>query len=328
MTLSTKILIFISAIAAVCLSVFIIYKQIEVSDRQKAIETEVVKQKELADSITRSLNEYATRKDIEQFAKESNISLKTIQSDMDKLHADIKSINVVTIVSKGVQGTGIGSTGTGPLNPNPPTLPVNCPNIDPYAYFKARQDLILTEPFGNKLVPIGQVGFSGWNKGPWTIDIRPRTYNVTSVVGVDENQRQYYYNKFTISVDGKNYDLKIDKAETKQEYPETKFSWFNPRLFMGIDGGLNLSKMSGELAPNLTIGVLSYGRYKSQPDFSFMQVGIGYGTYTNKVQLVINPAAYNVGKHIPLMNNLYVGPSLYFGTNGEVTFMGGVKVAL
>lgn len=330
-----KILISITAIIAICLASLIIYKQFEISNRQKAIEESVVKQKELSNNIMRSMSEYATKEDMVKFANDSKISLKDIQKDMDKLQADVKAINTIIVSSSGYKKEGVGSTGTGPKNPNPqpnpPTCngePVNCPNTDVYGYMQARQDLDLNEPFGNTMVPIGKVGFSAWNSGPWTIDIRHRTYRVTSVVGVDENQRQYFYNKFTINVDGKDYDLRISSATTKQEYPEAKFSWWNPRLFLGVEGGLNLSQIKGEFSPNLSVGFMSYGRYKIQPDFSFLQLGLGYGIISDRIQFSVTPFTYNIGKHIPLMNNMYLGPSLYFGTNGNTAIMGGIKVAL
>lgn len=335
MTLSTKILIAISAIFAICLSTIIIYKQIEISDRQKAIEAEIVKQKELAGNITRSMNEYATKKDIESYILNSNLNLKAIQDDMKLLSAEISAVNDYTIDSIGYHKTNISSTHTGETNPDPkiPTVECNgqqipCPNTDSFGYLTDQQMLKLYEPFVNVNVPIGEVGFSAWQQKPWEVKILPRTYHMTSVVGTDENQRQYFYNKVSVSVEGRTYDVKISSATTKQEYPEASFNWWNPRLFMGIDGGLNLSQMSGEASPNIDVGFMSYGRFKNQPDFSFLQLGLGFGIDNKKIQFAVTPFTYNVGKHIPLMNNMYIGPSLYIGSDGDVSIMGGLRTAL
>jgi len=335
MSLSTKILIAIGAIIALCAASLIIYKQYEISDRQQAIETEIVKQKELSDNITRSLNEFATKQDMAKFATDNKIDLDIIQKDMDKLHAEIKSINVITVISGGTKKDGVPSTGVGPANPNPqtPTADCNgetipCPNADPNGYLTARRDLTLSEQFGSSAVPIGTVGFSAWKKEPWFVNVLPRQYKVATVTGIDENQREYVYNRFSIIIDGKSYDLRIDKAETKQEYPSASFQFWNPRLFMGIDGGVNITVLRGEFAPSFDVGIMSYGRYKNQPDFSFLQLGIGYGTVSGKLQGVVTPFAYNVGKHLPLMNNMYLGPSLYLGTNGDISIMGGLRTAL
>ena len=336
MTLSTKIIIAISAIVALCLATFIIYKQNQISQQQEAIEKQVVAQKELTDNLTRSMNQYATKQDVEQFAKDNGINLKAIQDDLKKLQANISSINAVTVVSNGYQGTNIPTDHIGPANPNPTTPTVNCngqqipcPNADSFDYMKKQQNISLNESFGNVKVPIGEVGFSAWQKNPWSVNLLPREYHSDSVVGTDENQRQYFYNKFSVKIDGKSYDIKIDNATTKQEFPQTGFSWWNPRLFLSTDLGYNLSENKGEFTPGINIGLMSYGgKYKSQPDFSILQLGLGWGTVSNRGQVSVTPVSYNVGKHIPLMNNLYVGPAIDLGTNGNISVMIGIRAAL
>ena len=82
MTLSTKILLFLGAFLILGALSFIIYKEIESSKRQEAIETSIVKQKDLIDNITRSMAEYTTKGDLEQFIKDNNINLKAIKDDL------------------------------------------------------------------------------------------------------------------------------------------------------------------------------------------------------------------------------------------------------
>jgi hypothetical protein len=321
MSLFTKILISVGSIIILGALSFIIFKQIEISDRQHSIETQVVKQKELVDNIMRSQSQYATRDDINKFIKENGVNLKAIQEDLDKLHASISAVNVVTVHSSGQQGNNLPSTGTGNTNPNPPS-------DDPYGYQHKTQLLSLVEQFGNMSIPFGEVGFSAWQTQPWSVNIPPREYHVTNVIGTDENQRTYIYNKFSVKVQDKDYDLKITKAETKQEFPTAKWSWFNPRLFVGIDGGVNVNQVKGEFTPSLDVGIMSYGRYKTQPDFSVLQVGAGFGTVSKKPQLIVTPVTYNVGQHLPLMNNMYVGPSVHIGTTGNFSVMAGIRVGL
>ena len=324
MSLSTKILIFLGAILLLTGIGFIIYKQIEISARQKAIETQIVEQKELVNNIMRSQNQYATKDDINQFVKDNNVNLKAIQDDLSKLHAEISAVNVIIAKSNGQTGTNIPSTGTGGNNPDP----IDPGKPDPYGYMKKEQMLSLNENFANIQVPFGQVGFSAWKDKPWSINILPREYKVVNVVGTDENQRTYFYNKFSVKVADKDYDIKITSAETKQEFPEAKWSWFNPRLYAGFDGGVSLTQMKGEFSPNLNVGIMSYGKYKNQPDLSVLQVGLGYGIINQKLQFVITPIGYNIGKHIPLMNNTYIAPSIHIGTNGDISAMAGLRIGL
>jgi hypothetical protein len=329
-TKSSKILLILSIIAllsAICIPIFFIYKQI------KQQESLIIEQKELLDKVTRSMSIYATKKDIENIITDNKINLKNIQDDLDKLHAEIKSINIVTANSNGFVGENIPGN-ISVKNPDPPKVitvdcngkEIPCPNQDPYGYLLNRNDFTLYEPFNQK-VPIGTVGFSAWKKEPWYISISPREYKLINVVGVDENQRQYFYNKFIIKVDNKDYDINITNATTKQEYPTSKFRWFSPRLFFGIDMGYNLVQ-SFEFTPSLNVGIMSLGQYINQPDFSIIQLGIGFGTVSKKAHVSLTPVMYNIGKHIPLMNNLYVGPSVHLNSSNELLIMGGFRVAL
>lgn len=325
MTLSTKILIWLGAVLIVGALGFIVFKQIQISNRQEVIESQIVQQKQLVDGIVRSQAQWTTKDDLEKWVKDNNVNLKAIQDDLDKLHADVAAVNITIASSKGQHGTNL-PTIPGPVNPNP--QPVDPNNPDPFGYLARQQNLNLNEEFSNVKVPIGTVGFSAWQEKPWSIDIKARDYKLATVVGTDENQRMYFYNKFTVSVDNKDYEIPITKATTQQVYPEAKFSWFNPRLYLGVDGAVGLNPVKGEFIPSANVQIMSYGRYKTQPDFSILQVGAGYGVDAKRPQLVVTPVSYNIGKHIPLMNNTYIGPSLSVGTDGNVSVGGGIRVGL
>lgn len=324
MKLSNKILVWIVCSLAVGAFWFIIYKQMENSKRQTSIEQNIILQKQLVDGIVRSQASWATRDDVEKLIKNNGINLKAIENDLGKLNATLTTINVAVATSNRQHSTNVPTISGPTINPNP----VDPTNPDPYGYMQQQQTLKLNETFGDSSLPIGSVGFSAWQKEPWNYDVIAREYYLNTIVGTDENQRQYYYNKFVIKIDGKNYIVPIQSTITQQVYPEAKWSWWNPRLFMGVDSGVNINQMVGEFAPNISIGLMSYGRYKIQPDFSILALGVGYGVASDKLQLVITPFTYNVGKHIPLMNNMYLGPSVNIGTNEDISFMIGIRVGL
>lgn len=323
MTWYSKLLIFVFAALVLVAGTFIIYKQIEISARQEAIENQVVAQKELADNILRSMSKYASKDDLEKFAKDGNINLEAINKDLDSLNANIIAINQTLTSSRAQVVTGGGSSHTTP-NPNP----VDPKNPDPYGYSKNRQVIEISEQFDNAKVPFGQVGFSAWQEKPWDYTIAARQYKVSTVIATDENQRHYVYNKFAVNVNGKDYDIKITQAQTLEQYPEAKFKWWNPRLFLGMSGGVNVSAVRGEAVPSLSLGVMSYGKFNSQPDISLLHLGVGYGMDTKRPTFLVTPVSYNVGKHIPLMNNLYVGPSVGINTSGDISVLGTLNVGL
>lgn len=326
MTLSTKILIWLGAIVLIGSIGFIIYKQIEISRRQTAIETNVTAQKELVDSIARSSSSWATRDDVEKVIKNNGLNLKAIQDDLSKLNANISSVNTIVVSSNGQHNSNVSSTGTGSTNSNP--IPVDPTNPDPFGYQSKQQLLSVNEDFNGTAVPVGKVGFSAWQKEPWSVDIDPRTYSIINVIGTDENQKTYIYNKFSVKVQDKSYDVKIASAQTEQIFPEAQMSFWNPRLFIGTDLGININAVKGELTPSLNVGLMSYGKFRSQPDISIIELGVGYGAISDKPQAILTPFTYNIGHHIPLMNNLYVGPSVNLNTKGDISVMGGIRVGL
>lgn len=324
MSLSTKILIWLGAILVIGALGFIVYKQIEISKRQNAIEQNVVAQKQLVDGLVRSQASWATRDDVEKFIKDNHINLRAIQDDLDKLHAEVSAVNIAIATSQGQVVHGGGTTPGPIVNP----APIDPKNPDPYGYMKRQQMLTLNEDFGSIKLPIGEVGFSAWKEKPWDYEIKAREYHAATVVGTDENQRQYFYNKFTVKVDGKEYTLPINTATTQQVYPEAKWSWWNPRFFLGADGAVGLNPVKGDFIPNVNVQIMSYGRYKTQPDWSILQLGAGYAVDSKRPVLQVTPFSYNIGKHIQLMNNTYIGPSVSVGTDANVFVGGSIRVGL
>ena len=327
-----KVLVAIGAILTFGALAFIIYNQVQIKNQQTAIQSQIVAQQQLVDGIVRSQSQYATKADMEKFASDNNINLKAIKDNLDSLSAQVASINVIVASSQGQSAGHIPSSSTGPDNPTPTTPTCKdgtpCPDADPYGYMKKQQNLALNEDFGTIKVPMGTVGFSAWQKEPWNVNIPPREYNVDTVVGTDDHERQYFYNKFTMKVDGKTYDVPIKTATTKQEVPSATWSWWNPRLFAGLDGGMNFSHVSGEFTPHVSLGIMSYGQYKTTPDFSILEVGLGYGVVNKSAEVVITPVAYNIGKNLfsPLANNTYIAPSFQIGTDGSLGAGVGIRV--
>lgn len=324
MSTLNKILIWVGAIVTICLLSFIVYTQIEISNRQLAIETQVVQQKQLIDNIVRSQSSWASKDDINKFITSNGVNVKAIQDDLDKLHAQISTVNAVIVTSNGQRAINIPSTNVGVVNPNP----IDPINPDKFGYLSRQQNLDLNEDFNGTKVPIGNVGFSAWQQAPWNLTIFPREYHVTNIVGVDENQRTYVYNKFSVKIANKSYDVKIAQSQTEQVYPEAKWYLWNPRLFMGVDGGVNLNQVKGEFTPSINVGSISYGKYKIQPDFSVLELGVGYGSVSMTPQVIVTPFTYNIGKHIPLMNNTYIESSLHANVSGEFSIMAGLRIGL
>lgn len=332
----TKILIGVGASIILLLAGYMIYNQEKIKTQQSLIQSSIVAQQTLVDGIVRSQSQYATAADVAKFAADNSLNLQAIQDNLNKLNSQIASVTVSTTNSTGQNISNVPTTNTGPNNPTPPPAIVvscsgghaTCPSTDVFGYEQAQQNLALNEDFATVKVPIGAVGFSAWQKAPWDVQIAPREYDVDTVVGVDENERQTIYNKFVVKVDSKSYEIPIKTATTKQELPAAKFSFWNPRLLVGMNVGVNTAHVKGEFTPSINLGIMSYGQFKTTPTLSILEVGVGVGVVNKTPELVITPVAWNFGKQFfsPLMNNTYLAPSIGINTDGSFTIGAGLRV--
>jgi hypothetical protein len=318
-----KVLLYFIGLAAVCALCLVIYKQNQMITRQNAIEKEIVAQRDLANDIQRSMSEYSTKNDLKVFIADSGLNLKSVEQDLSKLSADVLAANKVVVISNGQNKTDVPSTSSTP--DASPTVVAN--GTDPNKYYENTQSLKLNENFADVAVPVGQVSFDASKQKPWTIEIPQRDYQLTTVLGEDADQRIYAYNQFSIMVDGKKYDVKINDSKIVQQYPDAKFSWWNPRVSFGMSGGLTLNGPAADAAVGLTFSPFSYGRYKKSPDWLFLNVGPDYSLTTKKVGVEITPASYNLHQVLPILNNTYVGPSLSVDTSQNMSILGTLSVS-
>ena len=86
--------------------------------------------------------------------------------------------------------------------------------------------------------------------------------------------------------------------------------------------------MQGSANAGVTLGIMSYGQFKTTPDISLLQVGLVYETGSQKPAAIINPVSFNVGGLMPkgLANNTYLGPSLQVDLTGNVLVGGNVSI--
>lgn len=317
--------IILCAIVGAVIVGFFIYKQQELVARTQEIQKSVVQQKELSDGIMRSMSSYVEKKDFEEFAKQSNINLDAIKQDLDKLNAKPYIITYVQTSTPGTSQKDVPSTDT-QVNPTPASE-------DKYGYLKNIQKLNLNERFpapgnGTSDIPFGDVAFDASKKAPWAVNVYPRNYTNTMVIGKDENGKSYSYVRFAVDVNGKTYPVMVNTAKMVEEYPSAKFRFWDPRLFAGAQGGVNISQVNGELPIGASLGLMSYGQYSGSPDWSFLQFGGGYGVVSKKFMATFTPAAYNIGKHLPFMSNTYVASDVGVNTSGDISVSAGIKVGL
>lgn len=331
-----KIIIFLIAILGMGVLGFILYYQHEQSVQSAAIQQQVIQSQQLLDNISRAQSSFASKQDLQTFAQQNDINLQVVQDNLKTLNATLSSIGQVSANSSGQNSSGVPSSTTTPTgNPEPtPTTTcdgnqVSCTNPDTYHYLANRQELQLNEDFTAPqgaqavTVPFGKVGFTASAANPWDVNISPRSYNLTTTLGTknDGSGQQVAYNQLTINSDGKDYNIPITKNQFLQQVVSPKFSFWSPRLYLGLDAGINTGTLKGDVIPTLNLGIMSYGINTSTPDWNILDVGVGYGMVSRDVQISIMPFSYNVAKTFkPLMQNGYIGPTLNIDpVNGNLT---------
>jgi hypothetical protein len=335
MNLITKIILIIAGVLVISAMGFIIYQQIEMHNMQTAINQSVIAQKQLADQIVRSQSSYVSKDDLNNFAKQNDINLNTINKDLSTLGAVITGINHVSVNSGGTIETNIGSTSTTP-DTHPSTVPIvncngtqiPCTNADPFGYMSNVQHLELNEQFTGATVPVGNVSFDASSKTPWSEDIYPRTYSVNSVLGTTTDGKHVVYNTMQITSNGKTVPINVSTGKFEETYPAPSFSFWNPRLFGTGGASVNLSKIGGSADVGLTLGIMSYGTTKVSPAISVLQLGVGYQTGTQKVSGILNPVSFNISGILPkgIVDNTYIGPSFQMDTSGHI--FGGANISV
>jgi hypothetical protein len=324
------------AAGAVLLALLVINVKscIDSKAQRDAMHQEMVEMKRLSDNIVRSQAKYVSKEDFKKFAKESGIKLDEIRDDLDEKDAQIKALSNVLVASLGRKQSGLGSSGTTPRppgepgDPRIPTIPCNgidveCP--DPFGYLTNSQHLALTEPFPkNQEVPIGSVTFDAWKEKPWSIDIRQRNYHITTVIGQDKRGRHYTYHKFEIGVDGKRYPVEIKDAQLVEEFPEASFSWWNPRVGIGMHGGIAFNTsgsdgvVGGVAVPSLSFSPFSYGQTETKPTWVFGRIGVGADVANKTVSFSLAPAMWNIGTEVEFIQNTYLGPVIGADIDGRI----------
>lgn len=338
MDTKTKIFGISAIILALAIMGFIIKYQYETIKKLEILEKKVDESKDIGNGIIRSQTIFASKDDLEKIIKDNNIDLSAIKDDLKNLGADIKAINTVKITTPGYTGNSIPSDITTPRipetsEPSDITTPSNITTTlnDPYKYQLNTQWINLSEPLGNgQNVPIGKTGFSAWSNKPWSVEILPRKYESVTVLGQDEDGKNYSYSKFTITSNGQTFTAPISDAKLIQEMPSASFK-FNPRLYLTTDVGAIISpKLHAEVMPGIGLSFLSYGKTKAESDWNFLILGLGYTPNQSSGAIFLSPINYNLGKAAfsPLIRNLFVGPSVSIDTTGNFGLYLGIKVGL
>lgn len=123
--------------------------------------------------------------------------------------------------------------------------------------------------------------------------------------------------------EGKKLPLDVQIAEFKQVLKKNKefFVW-NPRINLNADVGFGTG---GEaIGAGLSVSFMGYGKTKRDQTWQFIDLGVS--TNGEDTWFRFSPFKYNLGEHIPLVENTFIAP--FAGVDTEGNFLGGVGISI
>jgi hypothetical protein len=259
---------------------------------------------------TVAANNADIKKLTEQLAAQNSVLLKTIKANNER----VDEIGKVTATLSGkVDWLSKATTYKDPENPKRDleevTVNLNDAEGSPYPVAVVR------------LSPNIQ-GAERWSVEPHKLEVKTDIVETTDDDGNPKRYAEAWVENHWSSL-GKNedgtykkfpIDLTIDNWAKRVE-KEKKF-WYSPRIgFSGIFGT--------DTAVGLDLGIFSYGKTRADSDWQFIAFGAAKASDTEL--MYFTPVKYNIGKLLPLMENLFIGPTVYLDKDSN--YSAGVSIS-
>jgi len=299
------------------------------------LRSEVVEFKKLTDTLVRSSNKWATKDDLKLAVKEllTKEDLKQLEKDMDAIGSRLTAVGSTVGSIKRKVAALEASDRKGPENPNVE----KCDDgrlVDVHGYTKNPQ---LKELEDSNKAPVAEVQFDASKEKPWSYNVHQRNYRLVTIVGKKDSGQLTFHHKLEYTVPDKSkekyYNVSLLSSDYLQVPLKNKMFWFNPILDVNFFAGGNVygfAEGPGRSDSLLSIGgdigfsFSSYGETKADSWFRLFRVGLGYNAERQAVHLSLAPFAFNLGKPLPLLTNLYVTPQVGIDSAGGLTVNLGV----
>lgn len=305
------------------------------TDENQRLRSEIVEFKKLTDTLVRSSNKWATKEDLKNQLKNllSKEDLKALENDMDDLGSRLSAVGrTVGTIQKKVAALEA-SDREGPENPNP----VVCDDgklVDVHGYTKKAQ---IKELKDSNTAPVAEVKFNAAKEKPWSYEVYKRNHRLVTIVGKKDSGQLTFHHKLEYSIPdkdpNKHYKIDLLSSDYMQVPLKNKMFWFNPILDLNFFAGGNIygfAQGPGRPGSLVSLGVdvglslSSYGETKADSWFRLFRFGAGYNAERQAAHFSFAPFAFNLGKPLPLLTNLYLTPQLGIDTAGGLTINVGI----
>jgi hypothetical protein len=311
------------------------YRQLMFENAQ--LRNEVTEFKQLTETLVRASTQWTTKSDLKDSLANlmTTEDLKALRSDMRKQGAVISAVGRTVGQLDGRISKLEQSDSQGPVNDGV----VKCEDgrlVDTHRYTERTQTKRVKD---KNEAAVADVTFDASKSKPWDYKVFGRQYNLTTVLSKKDSGQLNFYNvlKYKTEADGnKEFPITLSSSDFKQANPESKFYWLNPRLDLGIFAGakaLSVPLLGNDntlvsVGADLGLSLMSYGETKVESWWRFARFGAGYNINRDAFQLSFAPALFNVGKVLPLITNMYLGPNVGLDSGGGMTINLGLGVQL
>jgi hypothetical protein len=306
-----------------------------ISEENTRLRNEITAFKHLTETLVRSSNKWATKDDLKTEMKDllSRKDLKSLENDMESLDARLSAVGRTVGSIKRKVSELEKSDSEGPENPNVE----KCDDgriVDTHGYTKKPQ---IKELKNSQEAPVAKVQFDAAKKKPWQYDVYRRDHRLVTVVGKKESGQLTFHHKLEYSIPGIDpetlYPIDLVTSDYMQLPLKNSLYWFNPILDLNFFGGwrpYGFADGPGKSSGIISIGVdaglslSSYGETRADSWFRLFRIGAGYNAERRAAHFSFAPFAFNLGKPLPLLTNLYLTPQLGIDTAGGLTINLGI----
>ena len=171
-----------------------------------------------------------------------------------------------------------------------------------------------------------------WKYGIYALDYNIRTIQTEQEDGQVNTYTEVWFenNRRNISR-GYQVPVAITSSEFKQEMVEDqRFYWWAPHANLNLDFGIGKFSAPFEddfiVAGGVSFSMMGYGRTTNDLTWRFLDFGIS--TDGDIYYAKFTPFTYNIGRHVPIISNTFIGPFVGYAFSGDADWVVGLGVSV
>jgi len=260
-----------------------------------------------------------SERELLSLAEDNQIDISLIQRDLRSLGAKLEAIAVTTTGTKTLQKTKRPSDESTPRPDLPTDPPVLCKEdgrpIDVHGYTLRSESIYLEDSLGMK---VGKASFLANQATPWSTRTYGLQYKIVNAISKGPRDSLHLHTELFIenpeAHPGASFAIPGISSSLVQVKRRPSFSWRDPRLTLGIGGGIGVHPtFQGTAQAYLGFSFLSYG------SFRFLALSGGFDFINNTAIFSLAPFSYNIGDPLPLLSDLWLSPAVGVDHTGEIS---------